>query len=281
MPTDYIDPAPETKIGRMRGIIHALLTEHDATGMLPTSARFLFYELVTRGTLSKEKDGAPPPDHIVHSALTDLRERGHVPWEWIVDETRSLDDFTGAASVQDWMTSVLEQARLDPWQGDAPLVLTESRSLAGVLRPLCDRYAVRLAATGGQVAGFLHTDIIPRLQDGARVLYFGDWDLAGNDIEANTRRVLEQELDEPLRWERVALTERQVTRYRLPIIIKHDKRFKDGRGVHEAVETEALSQQLIIRLLQRRLDQLLPQPLARVLAREARQRKQLKALLRR
>jgi hypothetical protein len=31
----------------------------------------------------------------------------------------------------------------------------------------------------------------------------------------------------------------------LPIITKHDKRFNDG-GVHEAVETEALSQRLML-----------------------------------
>ena len=36
-----------------------------------------------------------------------------------------------------------------------------------------------------------------------RVLYVGDHDLAGNDIEANTRRVLEQEAGE-LTWNRLA-----------------------------------------------------------------------------
>jgi|SRR5262249_20123198 len=118
MPTDYIDPNPATKIGRMRKIIFDLLQEHGAAGTIPTSNRFLFYELVARGILSKEKDGARPPDHIVHSALTDLRERGHVPWDWIVDETRALDDFTGAASVQDWVESVLAHARVDPWDDD-------------------------------------------------------------------------------------------------------------------------------------------------------------------
>ena len=69
-------------------------------------------------------------------ALTDLRENGDVPWEWIVDETRSLDDFRGASTLREWMLDVLPAARLDPWAGDAPLILTESGSLAGVLRAL-------------------------------------------------------------------------------------------------------------------------------------------------
>jgi len=39
-----------------------------------------------------------------------------------------------------------------------------------------------------------------------RVLYVGDHDLAGNDIEANTRRVLEQEAGE----QRLVLSGKQV-----------------------------------------------------------------------
>ena len=82
-----------------------------------------------------------------------------------------------------------------------------------------------------------------------------------------------------LRWERVALTEEQVGEYNLPIIVKHDRRYKDG-GAHEAVETEALQQTVLIEILRARLDALLPEPLSRVLEREQRQRKRLANLLR-
>jgi hypothetical protein len=68
------------------------------------------------------------------------------------------------------MLDVLPGARLDPWAGDAPLILTESRSLAGVLRRLVDDYAVLIAATNGQVGGFLHTEIIPILRPRRQIL---------------------------------------------------------------------------------------------------------------
>ena len=45
-------------------------------------------------------------------------------------------------------------------------------------------------------------------------------------IEANTRRVLEREIAGALRWERLALTSEQVRKHDLPIIIKHDHRYK-------------------------------------------------------
>jgi hypothetical protein len=65
----------------------------------------------------------------------------------------------------------------------------------------------------------------------------------------------------------------------LPVIVKHDRCYKDG-GAHEAVETEALRQTVLIEILRARLDELLPEPLYRVLEREQRQRKRLAALLR-
>ncbi|TMC35554.1 MAG: hypothetical protein E6J28_11740 [Chloroflexi bacterium] len=267
----------ETKIGRLRTALKDLLTQHELAGTLPTSARFLFYELVAAGVISKERHGARRPDQDMNDALISLRESGDVEWEWIVDETRSLADWRGAASVREWVLDVLEQARVDPWLGDAPQVITESRSLAGVLRVLARRYAIPIAATNGQVGGFLHTVIAPALHAGQHVLYLGDLDLAGDQIEAHTRRVLERAVGE-LAWERLAVTQQQVHDHGLTPIVKGDRRYADG-GAHEAVETEALRQEVIVEILRGRLDELLPEPLARVLGREAAQRRRLAGLL--
>ena len=111
------------------------------------------------------------------------------------------------------------------------------------------------------------------------MLYFGDLDLSGGQIEDNTRRVLEQVIGGLLDWERVALTEDQVNEHDLPKIIKRDRRYKDGKP-HEAVETEALRQTVLMGILRRRLDGLIPEPLTRVQEREARQRRRLVAKLR-
>jgi hypothetical protein len=210
-----------TKKHRLRATLLELLAEHERDGALPTSNRFLFYELVQRGVISKQRQTlGRRPDQDMNDALTSLREDGTVPWEWIVDETRSLDSYSGHASIKEGLEARLKYVRLDPSTGDVPLILTESRSLAGVLRDLCIDYCVDTAATNGQVGGFLHTDIIPMLKPIRRVLYLGDFDLAGGDIETNTRSVLERQAGE-LRWERLALTQAQVEHYNLPVIIKH------------------------------------------------------------
>jgi hypothetical protein len=262
-------------IGDVRTALIDLLHEHERDGALPTSARFLFYELLQRRVLSKERNGARRPDQILHDALTDIREDGRIPWEWIVDETRQIEDYSGYASVFEGVLAQLPYIRLDPWRGRSPFILTESRSLAGVLRDIASEYRVRIASTNGQVGGFLHTDIAPRLGPGDVVGYFGDFDLSGGQIEANTRRVLEREIGGEFDWSRIALTEEQVEQYDLPRIMKRDRRYKNGGGEHEAVETEALSQTTLIEMLRAWLDDLLPQPFERVLEREARQRRRI------
>jgi hypothetical protein len=147
-----------------------------------------------------------------------------------------------------------------------------------VLRAQCHHYRCRIASTNGQVGGFLHTRVAPVLRERDRIGYLGDYDLAGGDIEANTRRVLEHLVGD-LDWQRLALTREQVEAHNLPRIIKTDKRFKNGGGVHEAVETEALSQTLIVNIVRDWLNELLPQPLDAVLVRERRQRARLRRLI--
>jgi hypothetical protein len=100
--------SPDSAIGRLRKVVLDLLHEHEQDGALPTNARFLYYELVARGVLEKHKpkgSAGRRSDQSLHEALTDLRQAGMIPWDWITDETRSLDDYTGWSSVANWATS--------------------------------------------------------------------------------------------------------------------------------------------------------------------------------
>jgi hypothetical protein len=266
-----------SKIGTLRDLLLALLEEHEHDGMIPTNARFPYYELVQRGKLSKQHTGVRRPDQDLHDALTDIREDGRIPWGWIVDETRAVENYTGFASIKEGVLAYLPHIKLDPWRGRAPLILTESRSLMGVLRSVVRECRARIASTNGQCGGFLHTKVAPLLRPGDTVGYLGDLDLSGGQIAENARRVLDREIGGELDWERVALTAEQVEQYDLPKIIKRDRRYKDGGGEHEAVETEAIGQRVLIDILRAWLAARLPEPLARVQEREQRQRKRILA----
>src|SRR5829696_4174208 len=174
---------------------------HEEDGALPTSIRFFFYELLDRGAIPKTyykpdgTKGVRTPSQDIADTAKALREARLVPWSWIVDEIRILYDWAYAGSVYQYVENTLPSARIDLWGGEpAPLILCESRSLAGVLRGAAATYLCPIAATNGQAGGFLHTEVAPLIaESGARrVLYLGDLDLSGGHIDENTRKVLSE-----------------------------------------------------------------------------------------
>jgi hypothetical protein len=276
----------DTKARRRQRAVLELMREHERDGALPTSGRFVFYELEQRGVVSKEqgKDGERTASQDISDALMHLRERNIIPWEWVEDETRTLIEWDHAETVAVYMRGQLTRARLNPWRGPPPLVLVESRSLAGVLRNIAYGYVCPITSTNGQVGGHLHTDVGPLMArssgDGVhrRVVYLGDHDHQGGQIEANTRRVLADIVGRELDWQRVAITAEQIAERGLTPIRKRDRRYEPARW-HDAWETEALGQQTVIVLVRDALDALLPAPLDAVRAREREERAAVGALL--
>ena len=111
--------AVTSKIEALREALRRLLAQHKADGTLPTNARFLFYELVAAGVVPKHATGARRADQNVVDALKSLRDLDEIPWSWIVDETRSIEDYTGYASIADGVDAVLNALRIDPLRGTA------------------------------------------------------------------------------------------------------------------------------------------------------------------
>ena len=290
-----------TKSGDLQRACYDLLCQHDMDGAIPTNGRFIYYELVQAGVIPKKYPGKRQPKDDISDALTRLRERGIIPWSWIVDETRRLNEWAFAETVRDVLLDEIGRARIDLWDGDpAPMIICESRSCMGVLRDLCSEYLVPLTATNGQCGGFLRTDVAPLLYGNRRVLYVGDLELRGpgEQIENNTRRVLAEAAgrddliddveDAPAdwkyaNWQRIALTQKQVDddpRLTSLVITKEDTRYKPPKE-YEAVECETLGQRHLIGIVRDKLDELLPEPLDIVLAREAKQREQMRSALKR
>lgn len=268
---------PTSADGKRQRAVLALLLEHEAEGTIPTNVRFLFYELEQVGIVSKNFARGKRHDGTnLSEALMVLREHEIIPWSWVSDETRTVDVWRHAPSVKEFLLDDAEVARLNPWGDDEPpLLIVEGRDLAGVLRDLAYRYTVHLAGTAGQAGGFLRTDVLPIYEESERrVLYLGDLDLSGDQIEANTRAVLEREGGEAESWERIAITEEQAAELAAAgasPIEKVDKRYKPPKR-HLGWETEALGQRLVIDLVRSAFDDLLPEPIEDVRVREAAER---------
>ncbi len=271
---------PQTKAGRLQRAVLDLLEEHRRAGDLPTSNRFLLYELRQRGGPlfgHTSRGQGRSHDQNLSDASKWLRDEGLVPWSWIVDETRSVTEWEYAASVAEYLVASVDAARINCWGDELPpLIICESRTFGGVLeRTLAAEYLCPVTATNGQVGGFLHTNIVPILAGNERrVLYVGDLDYAGRDIEGNTRRVLVREAGER-EWTRVALTAEQVAEHELPIVEKIDRRFRPPRAA-ASVEVESLGQGVVTAIVRDALDALMPEPLAEVRRREQEERDEWK-----
>ena len=281
--------AADSKSGKLQRDLLELLGEHERAGMLPTNGRFLFYELVQRGKIPKHYDDlVHQPSQEVTNAIMHLRDVGLVPWNWVLDETRDVDEWQFADSVIKYVEEAITHARIDCWDGEPPpIVICESRATAGVLKRIAARYLAPITATGGQSAAHIVNEIVPLLQGNERtVLYIGDHEERGpgEQIEANTRCYIEEHAGrsfEANTWIKVALTAQQVARsprLRKLVITKFDHRHKTPHP-YQAVECEAVGQSELGRILQRQLERMLPEPLEVVLRREERQRAQLRRSL--
>lgn len=276
-----------TKSGRLQRACLAKLKEHERDGALPTNGRFIFYELVQDGSILKhDPDVKRRSSTYVSEALTDLREAGLVPWDWITDETRELARWSYSRTIFDYVIRASQRARINCWAAEPPLIICESRATKGVLEDIAGEYLAPITATNGQVSpGFIVNELVPLFEDNARrVLYIGDHEIGGpaDDIEANTRQVLEQHVGHETDWTRIALTQEQVDanpRLLRLVIEKTDRRSKPPHR-YQAVECEAVGQVALQRLLRQALDERLPEPLASVLAREEHQREEAVTLLR-
>src|SRR5215510_1055941 len=238
---------PDSKAGKLQRACLDVLREHERKDELPTNGHFVFYELEQAGIVPKQYEGQNPktgkpwrrtPLQDVSDALMRLRETGIVPWWWIEDETRSLDDWEYAPTVADYVKDAVTYARIDLWKGKPPpLVICEARTTRGVLRSHASELLVPITATNGQSGGFTVTDIVPKLTGKRNVLYIGDHELRGpaEQIEANTKRYIEEHAGRTFgegEWTKIALTEQQVNasrRLQRLSIIKLDKRYKPPR----------------------------------------------------
>jgi hypothetical protein len=282
--------SPNSERGKLQRIALEWLLRKKAEGTIPTSIHFLFYELEQAGLQSKKPlrlDGKPykrKPDQNLIDAVKHLREHNVIPWDWIVDETRDVSTHFTCTTVAEWSAEMVEVAKISRFPDvPEPVLVCESRAIGGVLeRTVAKDYYVTVVPTGGMCCGFLHTKAAPHLKGDVIPLYVGDHDLAGNYIENNTRRELEEAVGHRLeRWERLMITDAQcraLQRKGVTPIEKRDERFTDGRP-HQAFEAETLGQKEVMRIVRQRLEALVPEPLKSVQEREREQIEQLTAFL--
>jgi hypothetical protein len=193
----------------------------------PITGRGVGYKLFTQRLLSSMKR---PEMARVYRLLLIARERGSIPWEWIVDENRALERMPTWADPDHFAECAVRSYRLDFWD-QQPVrveVWSEKGTVRGVLQPVLDRYAVGFRVMHGFSSGTVIHDISEDY-DGRWliVLYVGDFDPSGMFMsEVDLPNRLTEYGADHIALRRIALTRAQVTG--LPSFPAADK-WKDPR----------------------------------------------------
>jgi hypothetical protein len=153
---------------------------HDAAeAAQPITGRGVGYKLFTRGLIDSMSTSEMQK---VYRLLRRAREQGTIPWEWIVDETRSLERVSTWADPAAYARTVARCYRKDFWklQPVRVEVWSEKGTVRGVLQPVLDEYAVGFRVMHGFGSATTVHDVADD-NDGRDliVLYVGDYDPSG------------------------------------------------------------------------------------------------------
>jgi hypothetical protein len=174
----------DTSTKKGRGMAQRSLDLMDAMRAIaeaaqPITGRGVGYKLFTRGLIASmaRSDMAR-----VYRLLLTAREQGIIPWEWIVDETRSLEKVSTWDDPEAYARTVARCYRRDFWnqQPGRVEVWSEKGTVRGVLQPVLDDLAVGFRVMHGFSSGTVVHDIAED-DDGRQLiaLYVGDYDPSG------------------------------------------------------------------------------------------------------
>jgi hypothetical protein len=222
----------ETSLKKGRGLaakslalIEAMYAAAEAAQ--PITGRGIGYKLFTAGLIPGMDRNTMQQ---VYRLLRLARERGDIPWEWIVDETRELERRAGWANPQAYAQAVSRSYRRDFWlqQPVRVEVWSEKGTVRGVLAPVLNEYGVGFRVMHGFSSATALYDVAQDC-DGRELiaLYCGDWDPSGlfmcqcdlpnrlaeygeldamdpNDLRARVEGEIKKQI-EPTAWQRCAV----------------------------------------------------------------------------
>ena len=282
----------ETSSKKTRGRSKRLITLTEAifniaAAAQPITGRGVGYKLFTAGLIPSMSRNEMQR---VYRLLKEERERGAIPWEWIVDETRGLEikaSWSNPAQFAKEMTVAYRRSFWDS-QPKRCQLWSEKGTVRGVLRPVLDQYGVGFNPVHGFTSA---TDAYNASQsdDGRElvVLYVGDFDPSGmNMSESDLPKRFAKYGGDHITLKRIALTGEQV--HDLPPFPaadkKKDPRFRwfTGRYGNQCWELDAMDPNALRECVEKAIKELIePEAWARCELVNTAEQKNLKTFLER
>ena len=205
--------------------------------------------------------------------LTRARLAGRVPWDAIADETRPITRWLTDRNVHEFFRRELPSLLTGYWrdyqqsQPNHIEILGEKLTVASILRPVAEEYAIPLTIGRGYCSLQPRREIAERFRKSGRqrliLLLVTDFDPDGENIAQSFVRSLRDDFALlGVDAVKVALTAEQVRELELPPVMKAkagSSQFKKftGQHGHDVFELEALPPEELQRLLRQAIEQVM------------------------
>ena len=190
------------------------------------TVRQIFYRLVSAGVIPNTRSAYNSLDKVISEA----RKKGVIPFDAIVDRSRNFigGDTPYYLTPEQYFNGLIENLKTAFLNYDIPFWLNqpiyievwlEKDALTGFFKQITDKYRVVLAPCRGYPSlTFLYeaTKRLSRISKPKLILYFGDYDMRGIDIQRHITETLENFGLTNFQVKRVALTREQIEAYQLP-----------------------------------------------------------------
>ena len=191
----------------------------------PMTVRQVFYQLVSRGVIEKTEEQY---QGTVIRLLTSMRLENEISFEWIVDETRQARETQTFDSISDAITDTAKFYRRSALRDcdDYIEIWSEKEALAGLIWDVASDYDVPVCVSKGmpsltQIYGTaINVAHAAEVGKQSFIYQFGDHDPSGiiipQIIERRLREFCEKFDRRAPHVERIALTEQQISKFKLP-----------------------------------------------------------------
>jgi hypothetical protein len=245
-PNDALTPARKGRGRSQKSLALVDAAQAILAEIQPATVRAVCYQLFVQmliASMSKNNTNR------VGRLLVQAREEGAVPWEWIVDETRSVEKASTWQNPERIIEAAVQRYRRDNW-ADQPCrveVWSEKGTVRGTLAAILMKYAVAFRVMHGYGSATALHDAAARSVDEDKplhVIYVGDWDPSGLHMsEVDIPHRIER-YGGRIMFQRVALLESDIDLPSFPVSDKAgDSRhrwFVENHG-HRCWELDALS----------------------------------------
>lgn len=199
--------------------VNRVLSHYSALGYKMT-LRQLYYQLVARDVIPNTKRDYDR----LGDLLSDARMGGYVDWNAIEDRGRIPKKHSEWENLEEIMASVRRSFRLPRWRHQPNYVelWSEKDALASVLQPITEHFHVPMiinkgySSTSAMYAGYKRFDEALDYGKNAVVLYLGDHDPSGLDMDRDIRNRLTEFGLSDIEVRRIGLTQEQIRRFNPP-----------------------------------------------------------------